>query len=62
VCKTHFSYITKFIIGISGNATYAAITAVIAANLVLVAYIITSLLEDSQPTLQSRPDETKKER
>ncbi|TFK76023.1 hypothetical protein BDN72DRAFT_954551 [Pluteus cervinus] len=35
-----------------GNSTYAAITAVGAANAVLIAYIITSLLEDqgtSQP-------------
>lgn len=29
-----------------GNATYAAITAIIAANLVLVAYIVLSLIED----------------
>jgi len=29
-----------------GNSTFAAITAVVAANVVLVAYIITSLLED----------------
>ena len=30
----------------AGNATYAAITAIIAANLVLVAYIVLSLIED----------------
>lgn len=29
-----------------GNATYAAITAVVAANLVLISYIIASVLED----------------
>ncbi|KAF8897424.1 hypothetical protein BD779DRAFT_1490739 [Infundibulicybe gibba] len=32
----------------NGNATYAAITAVFAANIVLVAYIVVSLLEDKQ--------------
>jgi len=31
-----------------GNNNYAAITAVCAANLVLVAYIVTSILEDRQ--------------
>jgi len=30
------------------NATFAAITAVVSANIVLVAYIITSVLEDKQ--------------
>ena len=30
----------------AGNATYAAITAIIAANLVLVAYIVLSLIDD----------------
>lgn len=30
------------------NATYAAITAVVSANIVLVAYVITSVLEDKQ--------------
>jgi VMA21-like domain. len=52
----------KFNVRDQGNATYAAITAVVAANLVLVAYIVTSLLEDSQPDAPSRPDETKKGR
>ncbi|OAX38367.1 hypothetical protein K503DRAFT_800510 [Rhizopogon vinicolor AM-OR11-026] len=32
----------------SGNSIYAAITAICAANLVLVAYIILSLMEDKQ--------------
>lgn len=30
----------------TGNATYAAITAVVAANVVLISYIIASVLED----------------
>ncbi|KAF5388351.1 hypothetical protein D9615_000327 [Tricholomella constricta] len=30
----------------NGNSTYAAITAVVSANVVLVAYIISSVLED----------------
>jgi len=33
---------------IIGNSTYSAITAIIAANVVLVAYIILSLLEDRE--------------
>jgi vacuolar ATPase assembly integral membrane protein VMA21 len=37
---------------VSGNATYAAITAVFAANAVLVAYIVLSVLEDRE-TLNS---------
>ncbi|KAG7097077.1 hypothetical protein E1B28_004463 [Marasmius oreades] len=44
----------------SGNSTFAAITAVAAANIVLVTYIVLSLLED-----RSRPHkepETKKNR
>jgi len=32
----------------NGNATYAAITAVFAANAVLVAYIVSSVLEDRE--------------
>ncbi|RDB22877.1 Vacuolar ATPase assembly integral membrane protein VMA21 [Hypsizygus marmoreus] len=32
----------------NGNATFAAITAVVSANVVLVAYIISSLLDDRQ--------------
>jgi vacuolar ATPase assembly integral membrane protein VMA21 len=42
-----------------GNANFAAISAVIIANLVLVAYIVTSLLEDRSPSLA---EESKKER
>ncbi|KAJ8523528.1 hypothetical protein ONZ45_g42 [Pleurotus djamor] len=47
-----------------GNATYAAITAIVAANVVLVAYIITSVLEDQQstPSSASSAQETKKTR
>ncbi|KAJ3487422.1 hypothetical protein NLJ89_g11714 [Agrocybe chaxingu] len=48
-----------------GNATYAAITAIIAANIVLVTYIIVSVLEDRQnaapqPKSQKEKPETKK--
>ncbi|TFY83829.1 hypothetical protein EWM64_g196 [Hericium alpestre] len=32
----------------NGNSTYAAITAIISANIVLVSYIILSLLEDRE--------------
>ncbi|THH17965.1 hypothetical protein EW146_g2961 [Bondarzewia mesenterica] len=31
-----------------GNSTYSAITAIVAANIVLVAYIVTSVVEDQQ--------------
>jgi len=34
----------------NGNSTYAAITAVVSANVVLVAYIISSVLEDTTNT------------
>ncbi|KAL4268851.1 Vacuolar ATPase assembly integral membrane protein VMA21 [Pleurotus pulmonarius] len=36
-----------------GNATYAAITAVVAANVVLISYIIASVLEDQTSTTTS---------
>lgn len=41
------------------NSTFAAITAVVAANIVLVAYIIVSVLEDKR---QSKPQPPQKER
>jgi len=34
----------------NGNATYAALTAVVGANIVLVAYIVTSILDDKRTT------------
>ncbi|KAL0070860.1 vacuolar ATPase assembly integral membrane protein vma21 [Marasmius tenuissimus] len=45
----------------NGNATFAAITAVVAANVVLITYIILSLLEDKSAPVQ-RKTETKKQR
>jgi hypothetical protein len=33
-----------------GDATYAAITAILVANAILIVYIITSLLEDQRET------------
>ncbi|KAF5369781.1 hypothetical protein D9758_001151 [Tetrapyrgos nigripes] len=45
----------------NGNATWAALTAVLTANFVLVAYIITSIYEDGNPGGAS-PQESKKER
>ncbi|KAG6378836.1 hypothetical protein JVT61DRAFT_13116 [Boletus reticuloceps] len=47
-----------------GNHTYAAITAVVAANLVLVVYIVTSILEDrmSLEEAKGKKLETKKHR
>ncbi|KAJ3937335.1 MAG: hypothetical protein NXY57DRAFT_1107255 [Lentinula lateritia] len=51
----------------NGNSTFAAITAVVAANVVLIAYIILSILEDKQssisPTrISAQAPESKKER
>ncbi|KAF9452437.1 hypothetical protein P691DRAFT_697032 [Macrolepiota fuliginosa MF-IS2] len=45
-----------------GNSTFAAITAVVAANIVLVAYIITSLLEDKRDATTKAEAESKKNR
>ncbi|KAF9075947.1 hypothetical protein BDP27DRAFT_1314782 [Rhodocollybia butyracea] len=48
-----------------GNSTFAAITAVFAANLVLVIYIVLSILDDRQTQQSSprlSPPESKKER
>ncbi|KAK0206517.1 hypothetical protein DFS33DRAFT_594854 [Desarmillaria ectypa] len=48
-----------------GNSTWAAITAVAAANIVLVAYIFASLRDDIKPTDSKTPakdSETRKER
>ena len=48
-----------------GNSTFAAITAIVAANLVLVAYIITAVLEDRTNATsgsQTVEKETKKDR
>lgn len=48
--------------GYTGNSTFAAITAIVAANIVLVLYIIISVLEDKSATSQppSSTTETKK--
>ncbi|KAJ7638710.1 hypothetical protein FB45DRAFT_1054956 [Roridomyces roridus] len=43
----------------NGNATYAALTAVVGANIVLVGYIISSVLDDKRET-SSPTKETKK--
>jgi len=45
-----------------GNSTLAAIVAVVAANLVLITYIITSLLEDREDRLKKDESESKKTR
>ncbi|TRM67964.1 hypothetical protein BD626DRAFT_480359 [Schizophyllum amplum] len=39
----------------NGNATYAALTAIVAANLILALYIIMSLLEDTSTPAPIRP-------
>jgi len=45
----------------NGNSNYAAITAVLAANVVLVVYIIVSILEDSPPSPSASTDRKKNE-
>lgn len=50
-----------------GNSTYAAISAVVAANVVLVTYIITSVMDDTSANetrspLADAPGETRKDR
>lgn len=44
------------------NTVYAAILAVVAANIVLVSYIIVAALEDRKAIPASKPEETKKEK
>ncbi|KAF8631521.1 hypothetical protein AX15_002281 [Amanita polypyramis BW_CC] len=48
----------------NGSSTYAAISAVVAANIVLVLYIISSIVEDRQDRTRSAQvqPETRKER
>jgi hypothetical protein len=45
-----------------GNSTVAAIVAVVAANAVLIAYIVTSLLEDRKDNTKKAEPESKKTR
>ena len=45
-----------------GDSTFAAITAVVAANIVLVAYIISSLREDRAEREAAKPSESRKDR
>ncbi|TFK55791.1 hypothetical protein OE88DRAFT_1652262 [Heliocybe sulcata] len=45
----------------NGNSNYAAITAVFAANIVLVTYIILSILEDRPPAPAASTDPKKNE-
>ena len=45
-----------------GNSTFAAITAVAAANVVLVAYIISSVRDDQVEREAAKPLESRKDR
>lgn len=45
-----------------GNSTFAAITAIVAANIVLVTYIISSLREDQAEREAGKPAESRKDR
>jgi len=46
----------------NGNSTFAAITAVVAANVVLVAYIVSSLRDDQAEREAAKPLESRKDR
>jgi len=46
----------------NGNSTFAAMTAIVAANIVLVAYIITSLRDDQAEREAGKPVESRKDR
>ncbi|KAI0254364.1 hypothetical protein BJV78DRAFT_1121458 [Lactifluus subvellereus] len=46
----------------NGNSTLAAITAIVAANIVLIAYIITSLRDDKAEREAGKPLESRKDR
>ena len=45
-----------------GNSTFAAITAVVAANVVLVAYIVSSVRDDQVERKATKPLESRKDR
>jgi len=46
----------------NGDSTLAAITAIVAANIVLIAYIITSLRDDKAEREAEKPLESRKDR
>ncbi|KAF8505577.1 hypothetical protein F5888DRAFT_1650185 [Russula emetica] len=46
----------------NGNSTFAAITAVVAANVVLVAYIVSSVRDDQVEREAAKPLESRKDR
>ncbi|KAI0269175.1 hypothetical protein BC834DRAFT_967825 [Gloeopeniophorella convolvens] len=46
----------------NGNSTFAAITAIVAANVVLVAYIISSVRDDKAEREATKPSESRKDR
>ncbi|KAI9466821.1 hypothetical protein BJY52DRAFT_1110480, partial [Lactarius psammicola] len=45
-----------------GNSTFAAITAIVAANIVLIAYIVSSLRDDQAEREVGGPAESRKDR
>lgn len=46
----------------AGNSTYAAVTAIVAANIVLVAYIVMSVMEENRATRAAQVPDSKKTR
>ncbi len=60
IIHPHGSLLTSF--ASTGNSTFAAITAVVAANIVLVTYIISSLRDDQAEREAMKPSESRKDR
>jgi len=58
----HPAHLSPDLLAIIGNSTFAAITAVVAANIVLVAYIISSVRDDQVEREAARPMESRKDR
>ncbi|KAJ3545326.1 hypothetical protein NMY22_g2484 [Coprinellus aureogranulatus] len=58
----YVSWNSHELMSLTGNDIYAAVLAVVAANIVLVSYIIVAALEERKSTPAAKPEETKKEK
>jgi uncharacterized membrane protein YjgN (DUF898 family) len=58
----HSARLSPDLLAFIGNSTFAAITAVVAANVVLVAYIISSVRDDQVERKATKPLESRKDR
>jgi hypothetical protein len=57
-----YDFSGSLILCVLGNSTFAAITAVVSANVVLVAYIVSSLREDQAEQETKKLSESRKDR